>query len=450
MLLALAVFLFGLDDLSVWALSLIKNARPLQIRVEEWPQIENRCEKSIAVLIANWKEHEVLENMIRGNRARIQYRNYVFFLGVYPNDEDTWSVARRLSAEFSNVEVLVNSLNGPTTKGQLLNEMVRQILESEKIRLNRFDLFLIHDAEDVIHPRSFKLINHRSDKYDFLQIPVFSLPTPRRKPIAGTYIDEFAEAHTNELVLRSRLRAPIPSAGVGTALSRTLVRALKSHRGGNFLSSACLTEDYELGYTAQSIGFQTHFLCHYVETPYGRDFIATREYFPDAFGASIRQKTRWVLGIVFQSKESLGWSGDLRKRYFLWRDRRAVWNGVLFLGSTLLLTTGLTSLLVNGRLPPVTKNEVFQNLCWLNLAQMGLRLSLRMNAVRKVYGSVESLFVPLRWPLCCVINTWAAFAAARRYRVARRKGEHLSWIKTVHRLPDGFGGKTAPKSGDAA
>ena len=49
-----------------------------------------------------------------------------------------------------------------------------------------------------------------------------------------------------------------------------------------------------------------------------------REFFPDTFRTSYRQKARWRLGIAFQGWGSMGWRGSLATKYFLFRDRKGI------------------------------------------------------------------------------------------------------------------------------
>src|SRR5271157_4798421 len=48
------------------------------------------------VFIANWREEEVLDRMIEGNLARIPLDSIQFYIGVYPNDTPTLTIAKRL------------------------------------------------------------------------------------------------------------------------------------------------------------------------------------------------------------------------------------------------------------------------------------------------------------------------------------------------------------------
>lgn len=438
----LGVFLFVLDDLFIEAVALFRGLRPELLTPEQLRQMQAIPEKRIAVLIANWKEFEILEQMVTGNSARIRYEKYFFFLGVYPNDTETWAAARRVEEKFPHVFVVVNSLPGPSSKGQMLNEMVRQILSSEPITRVYYELFVLQDSEDLIHPLAFTLMNAASEKSDFVQIPVFSLQNPRRNLVAGTYIDEFAESHTKDLLVRHHLGAPVPSAGVGTALTRRLVLALTQIQGGDLLDPNSLTEDYQLGHTAARLGFSTSFHCRYTQRDGQRDFVATREFFPDGFWQSLRQKTRWTVGIAYQGRDALGWAGSWSEKYFFWRDRRSPWNAALLIASVALLIGFSGSFAYSGELPSIARESWFIWICSLNFAQTCLRVASRMVAVSRVYGWPESLMVPVRWPVANLVNTWTAFRATNVYRNAKQNGKRPQWVKTEHRMPEGFGAET--------
>src|SRR3989344_6048733 len=199
---AAAISLFMVDDLFVDLCALLFNLKAKPITSTLRQKIEKAPEKRIAVLVANWREHEVLSRMISGNIRSINYHNYSFFIGVYPNDPLTWEAASQLEKQFSNVHVIVNPIIGPTTKGQMLNEMMQKINSLSTIP---YEIFVMHDSEDLIHSYSFKLFNYFSDQFSFMQVPVFSLPTPWNHWTAGVYADEFAESHLKEMLVRDFL-----------------------------------------------------------------------------------------------------------------------------------------------------------------------------------------------------------------------------------------------------
>ena len=141
--------------------------------------------------------------------------------------------------------------------------------------------------------------------------------------VAATYMDEFAERHTREMIVRNALGATIPSAGVGTCLTRRLIEHFLRTRG-NVLMTGCVTEDYILGIEAKRAGFKAAFAAVSADERQGLDYVATREFFPKSLAASIKQKTRWVYGINFEATRKLGWAGDAWDRYFFARDRKGV------------------------------------------------------------------------------------------------------------------------------
>lgn len=431
---------FTLDDLFVDLQALVRKIKPRRVTVDFIAHIKKAPEKHIAILIANWKEAEVLAPMIRGNLRALEYDNYTFFLGVYPNDLATWEEARKLEALYPHkVSVVVNSQAGPTSKGQMLNEMARLVLKSEMSLGKKFELFLMQDSEDVLHPYSLSLMNEASLRADFVQIPVFSFDVPARSLVAGVYIDEFAESHTKDLLVRKALGAAIPSAGVGTLLSRDLMMGLMRSSSGSFLKEDTLTEDYHLGMTAKQLGFKSDFVCVQYEKENGEaEFIATREYFPSSFQASVRQKSRWTLGIAFQGLQNLNWQGDWVDKYFMWRDRRGPWNSVLIVLSFLLLLCFVT-LRHTEQLPSILRGSLFQTLAGLNLFNMCLRLLQRMRAVSLTNARHHVALVPVRWIVANIVNVGATSKAYRQFKESQRTGKRPVWIKTEHRLPEHFG-----------
>ncbi len=432
--------IFTLDDLWIDFYALVFGLRPQKLSDADLVRMHAKRQKKFAIIIANWQEDEILDRMIVGNIAQLDYQNYTFFLGVYPNDEKTWQVAQALEARFQSVVVIVNSQAGPTTKGQMLNEIVSQIIESELHTEIHYDYFLLQDSEDILHPLSLKLINDTADDYDFIQIPVFSFDLPLKKWVGATYIDEFSEVHTKDLLVREKMGAAIPSAGVGTAMSDRLVRKYRALQGGHLLREDTLTEDYLLGLMAKSLGLKSRFICTYREKRNGvKDFIATREYFPARFWSSVRQKTRWTLGIAFQGKENLRWQGDWADRYFMFRDRRGPWNSILILLSLIILFTFVSYHWLQASLPTPITGPIFVTFAALNMVNMIVRVIQRMRSVHLVNGALHAVMVPLRWPICNLINFLAAFYAFQAHRLSVRTGHKPQWNKTKHELPENFG-----------
>lgn len=436
----MGALVFTLDDLFIDLYALVRRLGPQKINADYLAKMKGLPEKNIAIIIANWKEAEVIGPMIRGNLRSIDYKNYTFFIGVYPNDTATWEAATKLEATYPHkVVVVVNTQNGPTSKGQMLNEMARHIFQKELQTGFRYDLMLMQDSEDVLHRHSLTLMNYFSTKADFVQIPVFSFDVPVKSLVGGVYIDEFAESHTKDLLVRHAMGAAVPSAGVGTLLSRDLVLALQKTSNGDFLKEDTLTEDYHLGMMTKELGFKSTFACVQYEKENGQlEFIATREYFPSNFNASMRQKSRWTLGIAFQGMDNLQWRGGFVDRYFMWRDRRGPWNSILIILSTLLLGLFIAAHSVDA-VPETLKHPAFQMLLILNMVNMTVRMVQRMRAVYRTNARVHMWMVPVRWLLANVVNIGATYKAYMQYQEGLRTGKRPVWIKTDHKLPEHFG-----------
>ena len=276
-----AIAVSSLDDAFIDLLALgITRFRP------RWLGDEPNSIPNTAVFIANWREEDVLGRMVEGNLARIQIPQVSLFLGVYPNDTATLRVAKELETKYPDrVRVIVNRLSGPTSKGQMLNEMFSQVFASKDCP----DLVVLHDSEDIIDARTFSVYAAYAADHDFVQVPVFSLNRGKGAHVASTYMDEFAERHTREMIVRDAVGAAIPSAGVGTCMTKRLVRHFLSARG-QVLMSGTVTEDYILGIEAKRAGFKSAFAAVSANADEGLDFVATREFFPKTVNSLHRAK----------------------------------------------------------------------------------------------------------------------------------------------------------------
>jgi hypothetical protein len=387
-----------------------------------------------AIFVANWQEEDVIGRMVEGNLARIDIPQVSLFLGVYPNDTGTRTIAEALAAKYPDrVRVIVNSLPGPTSKGQMLNEMFLQVFRREDAP----ELAILHDSEDVIDPRSFEVYARLSKEYDFIQVPVFSLNRGRGAHVASTYMEEFAERHTREMIVRNALGAAIPSAGVGTCVTKALVRHFLKVRGC-VLMPGTVTEDYILGVEAKRAGFKPTFAAVSADADEGYDYVATREFFPRDLKASIKQKTRWVYGNVFEGIHKLGWKGSFWDIYFFIRDRKGAITNLLPPVVFVLLLAWVFGYVDFGTMSRGT-DALFQYCLTFNLIMSIIRYASRMRASYRVYGTLDWFGVLIRWPLSLYINmvsTWRAWLTYLGESEFATKP--IVWSKTAHQLPENF------------
>ncbi len=428
-----ALFLLGaFDDLFMDTVHWVKRLRPLKITADQWKILRRFPEKRLAIMIPAWQESSVLEAMVKTNLRRIRYRNYKWFIGVYPNDPETLRIAYDLRARFpEKVEVVVTDRPGPTSKAHCLNCIYRKITRSGFFP----DFLAIHDAEDVIHPDAFTAVSASGKDFDFVQLPIFSLPVPVNDWVSGTYLDEFAEIHLREIPVRKVLGMPIPSAGVGTFFSRDILQEIE-RRHGYVFDEGNLTEDYEISLRISRLGGKQEFLL--VEDEKG-EVVATREYFPHEFKRSVRQKTRWTTGIALQTTAKWKAFGTMTRRafslknvplwYALFRDRKSLWSN-----PTLALAWGLFPV---GLLNPSSLGPS-AILLKINLGLFTIRLFQRARFCTRLYGWKHGIMSFPRVLLSNLINTMAGFKALFQYFSAPRKktNREIVWDKTDHRFPD--------------
>jgi len=438
---AFFLLLSGLDDLAVdlyyWFSYVFR--RKVLLKNQRLPvaSLEDRAEKPIAIFIPAWHEEGIIEQMLSRACQSIQYRNYDIFVGVYPNDPATTARVAAVARIYPNVHPVVASHPGPSTKAQNLNDMHQGMRRWENQTGIRYEIIVLHDAEDLIHPQSLRVYNYFVPEYDMVQIPIYPLETPQKRVVHWTYADEFAENHTKDLMARQLFSDFIPSAGVGTAYNRYLIEFVGTSFARNMFSRTSLTEDYDIALRL-ALG-QAKLL--YLNRPFGIN-VSTWAFFPQTFSAAVRQRTRWLIGICLQSWRNYGWHGSLRFRLTLYRDRKAVItnivNALAYVVLVYVLLYELTDwgLRAYGTLDPLVERGTV--LWYIILTDTGLmlwRFLHRFLSVSRVYGRWSGLLSIPRLPVGNIINFTATVRALRQYFSANRKREHVAWDKTDHEFP---------------
>lgn len=424
----------GIDELGVdlfWlALRLTGRARTRRLPVgADAAPLGGR----MAVFIAAWHEAGVIGATIRHAGQAWRQADFTLFVGCYRNDGDTIRAAVEAAGADPRIRIVIHDNAGPTTKADCLNRLYRALEADENRRGLSYRGVVLHDAEDMVHAAELAVFDEGLRTADFVQLPVRPEPQPASHWIAGHYTDEFTEAHAKGLVVRDALGAAIPSAGVGCAVSRAMLgriaRLRMAEGGAGPFDQDCLTEDYELGVLIWREGGR----CRFVRL---RDaagsLVATRAYFPARLDASVRQKTRWIHGIAFQSWDRLGWAGNLAELWMALRDRRGPLTAiVLFFAYILVLLESLriAAPLAGLALPPLS--PLVRLTMTIGLAGFAWRGAWRFVFTAREYGPVEGIRAVLRVP----VANFIAIMAGRRAMVAYLRtlaGGTVRWDKTTH------------------
>lgn len=391
----------------------------------------------LAVFIAAWDEAAVIGNMLRTALARFDYPDYRLYVGAYPNDPATIAAVAEVAAEDSRVRLVVGARAGPTTKADCLNAIWRALLRDEAADGWHPLAVVLHDAEDFVHSLELRVFAAHLSAHAAVQLPVLPLRHPASIFVSGHYLDEFAEAHGKQLLVRQALGAGMPLAGTGCAIRRTLLGRIAEARGGAPFDATSLTEDYELGLTLRAMGGRC-VLARVAERPGGPP-VAVRAYFPETITAAVRQKARWMTGIALAGWDRTGWSRfwDLGDHWMRMRDRRATLAmPVLAVAYVALVLWGLALAghwLSQRALPP--PNPLATALVQFNLALLGWRLIVRAAFVGRAHGWAEAFWSVPR----IVVANYVALLAARRaltLYLGILAGGAPRWDKTAHQFPD--------------
>lgn len=467
--LILLYLLCGVDDTIWFILAIIagifRKKKEKEDEVLDFRVLRNTPPKMLAVSIAAWHEANVIGDVITNfiNTTDYPRSMYHLFVGVYPNDPDTIRAVEEIGKIYPNVHAVVNCKEGPTTKAQNLNHVIRQIKLFEEENKIRFASLTIHDSEDVIHTYELLTTNYLIDKHPAIQFPVFPImKMPKfgnffKQITTATYADEFAENHYIALVERRNMKAFVPCAGTGFALSR---ETLEAFGDDDVLPSESLTEDYLLSLNLYKKGISLY----YVLNKFPRvlqngkvktDFITTRSLFPNTFKTAVKQKTRWTYGITMQSiglKDIFRSKGvSLIGRYSFYKDAKVkIVNLIPFFGyiaSVYCLLALFTSL------PPLyTKDSPVYYMAMAVFIMMIIRQIFRGYALYHVYGMRSVFFgclfpplFPIRLIYGNIINFTATFRAfkmkffgdKRTNKIVNKEHKQkakkeVKWAKTDH------------------
>lgn len=409
-------------------------------------------EKPLAIMVPTWNEAGVIRRMVTLAISITEYHNYHVFIGTYPNDKETQAEVDELVHHHQNVHKVVTHNPGPTNKSDCLNNIVEQIFTFEKTHNIQFEAYVFHDAEDVTHPLELKLFNYLIDKNDLIQIPVVPFERKWYEFSGGHYEDEFAEIHGKDLLVRENMLGFVPSAGVGTAINRkALNKLIELHKGQPF-DLETLTEDYNMGFELFNEKMKLIFVRVPVESEelttniLGKPvikkkttYIAVREFFPNTFRASVRQKTRWLIGIVFQGWSAIGWQKGASLRYFLYRDRKSIVTNLANVFAYFLVINVIGMMLYakftkdTWWFPPLIEEGGF--IWWLLILNAFFffnRLLHRAYFSGRIYGWKAALLSVPRVVWGNIINFVSMIKAGKTVLVHSISGEKIGWDKTTH------------------
>ncbi len=435
-------FLIGaLDDLAVdfgW-LWLRLTGRARTSRIDRFALQSQPLRNRTAVFIPAWEEAQVIGETVSHMLKVWPQKELRLYLGIYRNDVETLQAAMQAASGDTRLRLVIHDRDGPTTKADCLNRLFDAMRDDERRSGRPFASVVFHDAEDLVDPAGLAMLDHAiSSGADFAQLPVEPLPQQGWRWLGSHYCEEFAEAHGKAMVLRGRLGAALPAAGVGCAVSRQALQHLCRRKlDMKPFDLDSLTEDYELGLAVSEAGGRCEFVRARAQDG---SLIATRAFFPSQLDTIVRQKTRWVHGVALQGWDRTGWGKGTKEFWMRARDRRGPFTAlVLLMGYTLLaLTLAIAAAVALGWAEPVELSSGLIALLYANLGFFIWRAAWRFAFTARNYGVREGVFAVLRIPAANVIAIMAGRRALFAYARAL-SGQGVVWEKTPHlRHPSQF------------
>jgi len=419
----------------------------------------------VAVYVPAWDEGVIIETMVGNIIEHSEYSRYIIFVGTYPNDPSTQEAVDRIASQHHQVIKVITSNPGPTTKADCLNHLYQAMQEYEAQHHINFDIILMHDAEDQVHPYEMLVLNYLLPRVDAIQMPILPLPTKHTEWVHWVYADEFVIHHMKDIIVREYVSGFVPFAGVGMGFARRTFNILEAEFGLPIFNEGMLTEDYALGKRLHSLGMHVAFVNVILtddQSPWYRPlvnrphFVANWAFFPMTFNRSVRQKTRWITGISIQEWERSGWRGDIVDGISIQEWERSGWKGHFWIIENFIkdrktfvaMAVTLLGYLVflymlifwgeqagyfpHWLEPVVMPGTLLYLLISFDMVFLITNLLLRCSFVTRVYGPVAGVLSIPRILVANIINGLAAYRAFSQYIDSKLTGEQLRWEKTHH------------------
>lgn len=336
---------------------------------------------------------------------------------------DTKQLSESISEKLKDVDEKIKNLESEDAPEDV--KLATEKKNSEDLYKKLFDSFYtqLKDQnllkEDVSKDQFLKS-SGEIDELEKEEIKVVS--TPEHPPLDDDFV---LEKGTDKTTGRERPVVMIP---------RRSEINLRDKKKFQIFNDSNLTEDYELGLRFYKLGYKTSFINLKTDRQHGSSRIATGEYFPNTFWGSVKQKSRWIAGIVFQGWKIYGWKGSLKTKYFLLRDRKApitmVGTVLAYLILMYFIVYFVSAALGNPIVPRIIpRNSPLNYLVIATLFFMCIRVFQRFAFTYNWYGLRYAIFSIPRMFVDNVVNL---FATIRAVKVFRQTKEKVVWDSTEH------------------
>lgn len=163
---AVLILISSLDDLFIdvwywvretWRTLTVKKRREYRPLTQQ--DLLQRPEQPLAIMVPAWAEYDVIAQMVENMIDVLDYREYIVFVGTYPNDAETIAEVERMRRRYKRLRRVEVPHPGPTSKADCLNWLILSIFDYEKRHGIEFAGVILHDSEDVLHPMELRFFN---------------------------------------------------------------------------------------------------------------------------------------------------------------------------------------------------------------------------------------------------------------------------------------------------
>jgi bacteriophage N4 adsorption protein B len=386
-----------------------------------------RSEQPLAILVTSWKQTAALTAMLEHLQSSLQYRNFQIFVGVYPNDTDSIVAIERLCAAHPRIHRIDVPHLGPTCRADALNWVVEGVFAHELRAANQFAGMVVQGNGDVLHPLSLAYFNYLLPRKDLIQLPVATLAQPWHALVAGAVMDEYAQVHGKDMVLRE-VAGIVPSAGGGMCLSRQALQALVRLTCAKPFDVASLNDDHGVSRALARLDLRTLFGVFPVQTTPQQEMLATtlavRRHLPATFARAGRHKARRMLDLLLNSSKWPLPDWPLAAQYLRFREKKFI---VMAFVVALAYPLSALAFLTSDWLPVDGWTGLIAVVALLLVSRLGHRAYF----TARLYGWRHGAMAVPRAVVGHAVDLVAAIWAWRLYFAYTVQGKKLTWDKTM-------------------
>ena len=220
-------------------------------------------EKKLAVIISCWRQFDLIETMLKHNIYSIDYENYDFFVVAHTNDLETILAIKTTARSLPHIQVVINPVPGPQNHASNFNAAYQHIQNYVKETQQPYAAYIIHYANEVIHPQAFKLYNSILATESVVQLPINYVKTYPETKLSKLFYYLRGEALSKDLPTLARLSSLLPINYGGIAYRHDALQRLAEQLNNKPFQAYARKNSFDPAIAVKNAGLRVSYALRY-------------------------------------------------------------------------------------------------------------------------------------------------------------------------------------------